>query len=200
MKRTAYQANIENLFEYVNYSIEKDNGKNFSDYGFGVELYEHLRRFYMEDKTVDIPLSNYCFANITNLSDWYYRFCKPNEEVPMTLLRKISEFKAPMFPIILTDEIYQGFDIDEFEMKYPVLARKIQKEIQVDNKLIRDFSTAIYNDDDASRNIVQLCEKVDAYKFCDMKTAYKAVEILLYCEVENRLTDELIFVAENWIK
>ena len=42
--------------------------------------------------------------------------------------------------MILTDEIYQGFDIDEFEMKYPVLARKIQKEIQVDNKLIRDFS------------------------------------------------------------
>ncbi len=97
----------------------------------------------MEDKTVDIPLSDYCFANITNLSDWYYRFCEPNEEVPMTILRKILEFKAPMFPIILTDEIYQGFDIDEFEMKYPVLARKIQKEIQVDNKLIRDFSTAI---------------------------------------------------------
>lgn len=200
MKRTAYQANIENLFEYVNYSIEKDNGKNFSDYGFGVELYEHLRRFYMEDKTVDIPLSDYCFANITNLSDWYYRFCEPNEKVPMTLLRKISEFKAPMFPIILTDEIYQGFDIDEFEIKYPVLARKIQKEIQVDNKLIQDFSTTIYNNDDVSRNIVQLCEKVDAYKFSDKKTAYKAAEILLYCEVENRLTDELIFVAENWIK
>ena len=59
MKRTAYQANIENLFEYVNYSIGKDNGKNFSDYGFGIELYEHLRCFYMEDKTVDVPLSDY---------------------------------------------------------------------------------------------------------------------------------------------
>ena len=85
-------------------------------------------------------------------------------------------------------------------MKYPVLARKIQKEIHIDDKLIRDFSTAIYNNDDVSRNIVQLCDKVDAYKFSDKKTAYKAAEIFLYCEVENRLTDELIFVAENWIK
>ena len=105
-----------------------------------------------------------------------------------------------MFPMILTDEIYQGFDIDEFEIKYPVLARKIQKEIHIDDKLIWDFSTAIYNNDDVNRVIYQLCENVDAYKFCDKKTAYKAVEILLYCEVEDRLTDELIIVAENWIK
>ena len=45
-----------------------------------------------------------------------------------------------MFPMILTDEIYQGFDIDEFEIKYPVLAKKIHKEIQIDDKSIRDFS------------------------------------------------------------
>ena len=67
-------------------------------------------------------------------------------------------------------------------------------------KIRQGHGLRLYNNDDVNRNIVQLCEKVDAYKFCDKKTAYKAAEILLYCEVENRLTDELIFVAENWIK
>ena len=103
-----------------------------------------------------------------------------------------------------TEKLLQAIADDKAlknQLKSLRINAKLKPEIvKSDDKLIRDFSTTIYHADDVNRVIYQFCEKVDAYKFCDKKTAYKAAEILLYCEVENRLTDELIFVAENWIK
>ena len=48
-----------------------------------MELYDQLQRYYYDES--DIDFSDYCFAHLNNLSEWYYENCEPNEEIPMTL-------------------------------------------------------------------------------------------------------------------
>ena len=42
------------------------------------------------DKEVDTELSDFCFANLCSLSEWYYMWCEPNEEIPMNFRRKVK--------------------------------------------------------------------------------------------------------------
>lgn len=200
LKREHFQVNLENLLESAFYHIEKDNGKNFKDYRFGVELYEHFKRFYAEDLSVDLAFSDYCFANLTNLSEWYYGYCEPKEEIPMTLLRTVATLKSPLFPMLLTDAVYQNFDMDAFREEFPSLVRKFWKALEKDHDLVQAFVTALYYGDDCSEIVEQLCEKVGAYNICDRECAEKAAETFLYRETENRLVDEMIYTAENWMK
>lgn len=200
LKRPHFQVNLENLLESAFYHIEKDNGKNFKDYRFGVELYEHFRRFYAEDLSVDLAFSDYCFANLTNLSEWYYGYCEPNEEIPMTLLRTAATLKSPLFPMLRTDAMYKDFDMEIFRQEHPSLVRKFWRVLEKDHDLVQAFVTALYYGDDYSEIVEQLCEKVGAYNICDRERAEKAAEIFLYRETENRLADEMIYTAENWMK
>ncbi len=200
LKRPHFQVNLENLLESAFYHIEKDNGKNFKDYRFGVELYEHFRRFYAEDLSVDLAFSDYCFANLANLSEWYYGYCEPKEEIPMTLLRTVATLKSPLFPMLLTNAVYQNFDMDIFQQEHPSLVRKFWRVLEQDNALMQVFVTALYYGDDYSEIVEQLCEKVGAYNVCERGRAEKAAEMFLYRETENRLADEMIYTAENWMK
>ncbi|MBQ8011804.1 MAG: hypothetical protein IJ265_09635 [Oscillospiraceae bacterium] len=200
LKREHFQVNLENLLESAFYHIEKDNGKNFKDYRFGVELYEHFRRLYAADASVDLAFSDYCFANLTNLSEWYYGYCEPNEEIPMTLLRTVATLKSPLFPMLRTDAMYKDFDMEIFRQEHPSLVRKFWRVLEKDHDLVQAFVTALYYGDDRTNIVRQLCEKVGAYNICDRGRAEKAAEIILYQETEQRLADEMIYTAENWMK
>ena len=81
--RKNYSPNLSEAFKYTGYKIGEDNGKNFDTYQSYLELYEQLRRHYSDD--CDIGFSDYCFAELSNLSEWYYENCEPNEDIPMTL-------------------------------------------------------------------------------------------------------------------
>lgn len=81
--RKNYSPNFANIFEKKDYKIKTDNGKNFDTYQSYVELYDQLQRYYYDES--DIDFSDYCFAHLNNLSEWYYENCEPNEEIPMTL-------------------------------------------------------------------------------------------------------------------
>lgn len=87
--RKNYSPNFVNIFEYTEYKIASDNGKNFNTYQSYIELYDQLRQHY-EDES-DIDFSDYCFSNLNNLSEWYYENCEPNEEIPMTLERMTKQ-------------------------------------------------------------------------------------------------------------
>lgn len=80
-KREHFFPNLKAIFQYQNYNVLKDNGKNFNKYQSELELYDHLQRFYMEDKDVNMEICNYCFANLSSLSEWYYNNCEPNEDI-----------------------------------------------------------------------------------------------------------------------
>lgn len=61
--RKHFMPNLKAIFQYQEYNILKDNGKNFNQYQSELELYDHLRRAYLEN--ADIDFCDYCFANLS---------------------------------------------------------------------------------------------------------------------------------------
>ncbi len=84
-RRENYIPDIRLAFHFQEYNIWQDNGKNFDVYASYIELYYQLREYYM-DEDVDIELCDFCFANYSLLSTWYYENCEINEEIPMNFL------------------------------------------------------------------------------------------------------------------
>ncbi len=114
------------IFQYQEYNILKDNGKNFNQYQSELELYDHLRRAYLED--ADIDFCDYCFANLSPLSEWYYMNCELNEEIPMVIDRKILMVMPKSFPKILSYEDYESLTEDEFNM-YSEVGEKLKEKM-----------------------------------------------------------------------
>lgn len=125
-KRKHFMPNLKVIFQYQEYNILKDNGKNFNQYQSELELYDHLRRAYLED--ADIDFCDYCFANLSPLSEWYYLYCEPNEEIPMTLGRKIYLSKPLCFPRLLSFEDYEQLNDMEAQM-YDDAAEKLENQM-----------------------------------------------------------------------
>lgn len=88
MKREHYSPNIQSVFTNIEYEISENNGKNFNAYQKHIELYCHIRDCYAEES--DIALSDYCFAEFSNLSEWFYENCEAVGEIPMTLRQVIA--------------------------------------------------------------------------------------------------------------
>ena len=50
-----------------------------------------------------MAFSDFCFAMLSNLSEWYYLYCETNEDIPRNLMRTVKMLKAPMFPMLSED-------------------------------------------------------------------------------------------------
>lgn len=127
-KRQHFIPNLKAIFQYQEYSILKDNGKNFNQYQSELELYDHLRRSYFDDNDIDIDFCDFCLANLSPLSEWYYLHCEPNEEIPMTIGRKILSVMPLSFPNILSYEDYNSLNEDEI-LIYDEAEEKLKEEM-----------------------------------------------------------------------
>ena len=125
-KRKHFMPNLKTIFQYQDYNILKDNGKNFNQYQSELELYDHLRRAYFEDANIDF--CDFCFANLSPLSEWYYINCESNEEIPMVIDRKILTVMPKSFPVILSYEEYESLSEDEFNM-YSEAGEKLKEKM-----------------------------------------------------------------------
>lgn len=105
MKRERYSPNIQSVFKRKEYEITEDNGKNFNAYQKHIELYCHIRDCYTNES--DIALSDYCFAEFSNLSEWFYENCEAFGEIPMTL-RQVIAWLAEIVDVWYTP----GNDVD----------------------------------------------------------------------------------------
>lgn len=195
MERESYSPNIRNVFQYQNYRIECDNGKNFDSYQSYTELYEHLRRFYIDSPEVDIAFSDYCFANTSPLSIWYYRNCEPNEDIPIDMWSEVNSLKPMIFPIIYNYHDYEDFDSQEFYNKYPETESLFDEYLDRNREKILDgFLDCLYHE----RNISEYAEEFYiSSKACEVcrkgKQLRKASELFLYMNaeliLESRMTD-----------
>jgi hypothetical protein len=114
--RENFIPNIRNVFQYQSYNIMNDNGKNFNNYQSYIELYDNLRSCYMDDEITDTEFCDFCFANLSPLSEWYYMNCEPNEDIPTNLRLKIMGLIPDSFPMILDYEGYNELDDDEIQL------------------------------------------------------------------------------------
>ena len=105
LSREHYSPNVPSVFKRKGYEISENNGKNFNTYQAYIELYCHIRDCYADES--DIALSDYCFAEFSNLSEWFYENCEAAEEVPMTF-RQVIAWLAE----IVDDWYTPGNDVD----------------------------------------------------------------------------------------
>jgi len=118
LNREHFIPNLQTVFQYQDYQIHADNGKNFNYYVSYLELYDHLRRFYQDDSDIDSALCDFCFANASPLSEFYYQHCRGDCEIPINLKQKVLELKAFSFPQLFRYDDYLYYDIQEFETKH----------------------------------------------------------------------------------
>lgn len=115
-KRKHYLPNLKAVFQYQDYNIHRDNGKNFNLYQSEIELYYTLQRSYSDESDIDMELCDFCFANLSPLSEWYYINCEPNEDIPMNIKRKIVMVMPESFPELLNYQDYEKLDESEIQL------------------------------------------------------------------------------------
>lgn len=135
--RPHFMPNLKAIFQYQDYSIYKDNGKNFNCYQSELELYDHLQRSYMDDDDVDMELCDFCFANLSPLSEWYYMNCEPNENIPMRLSRKIRTVMPKSFPDILSYEDYEKMTENELMIYGDAALELKEKMLQISEEFLK---------------------------------------------------------------
>ena len=173
--RRNYSPNIRDVFKRNGYKIDEDNGKNFDTYQSYLELYEQLKRHYTDE--CDIEFSDYCFANLSNLSEWYYENCEPNEDIPMSLEYAFSYFTS-----------YIDLGIIETDGNYPVLEIAYENLLSDDEKW-QDFISAMQNGSDVEKYCERLYINANAVRICpDKRIAlnYARAYLLMFMENHNR--------------
>ena len=136
-KRKYFMPNLKSIFQYQNYNIYKDTGKNFNQYASELELYDHLRRSYIDDCETDMGLCDFCFANLSPLSEWYYQNCEPNEEIPMALCRKILNVMPKSFPYMLSYADYDQMNEDEVQLYSDAAKELLENMLHTAEKFLR---------------------------------------------------------------
>lgn len=68
--KKGFQFSLKNLWDYKEYRIQKNNGKNFIQYQNYMNLFLALCRYYKPDKSVDLQLCRYAFSHSSNLIEW----------------------------------------------------------------------------------------------------------------------------------
>lgn len=123
-EKADFIVNPKTIFRYENYSIEKDNGKNFEQYERHCELYILLKECFPE---TDKALCDAGFLRCSNLAQWCYENFLPSEDMPLTLAAIIAESKTLLFDDIELTDGYSYEDIIRLREKYAALNRKAHK-------------------------------------------------------------------------
>ncbi len=126
------------MFQYQDYNIHKNNGKNFNLYQSELELYDHLQRSYADNDDVDIKLCDFFFATLSPLSEWYYIHCEPNENIPMNIRRKIFTAMPISFPEILNYQDYETLNESEIQL-YNDAENKLAKQMLDIIEMVSDY-------------------------------------------------------------
>lgn len=187
--RAHFIPNLQTACQYQKYQIYSDNGKNFNLYQSYLELYEHLRRFYAQDSSIDIAFSDFCFANLSPLSEWYYLNCQPECNIPKTLRQKVMELMALSFPMLFCYEDHSGCDIGEFEAEHSEIYRLW--ETKADTEFVAQFLKLLEEGSDMQECVARLPDSQHYSAFAEL-FLYQLAEIALY--------DKMLDIAENWMK
>ena len=82
-------------------------------------------------------LCDFCFANLSPLSEWYYQNCEPNEEIPMALCRKILHVMPKSFPYMLSYADYDQMNEDEVQLYSDAAKELLENMLHTAEKFLR---------------------------------------------------------------
>lgn len=191
IERADYSPNLQDVFKLKEYKIDTDNGKNFNTYQSYLELYEQLKRHYIDDTEVDTGFSDYCFRILSNLSEWYYHNCEPNEDIPRNFRAEVTSY--------FTDKQFLNCDID-CDYENPVMEIAFENTINDNVDILKEFVNQRYNGEDTKGTIEKLCKLSSAEKMSgDAKNVKKLAENYLLGLMEENINNMLIDAIEEFI-
>ena len=191
MEREHYSPNIPKVFDYQAYTVHRDNNKNFDTYQSYLELYGQLRESY--EGEIDGAMTDYCMANTSNLCEWFYENCEPDDVIPMSL-SQVAEYLSQSI-WLTSDET----DVEAFIEANPVF------EIACQNLLSRtedwsDYVSAMQNNDDVTPYTQRLCQKAAETVPCsDRNGALAYTKCLLYHYMEEYNRQLLVNASRNFM-
>ena len=173
------------MFDYQEYTIHRDNKKNFPTYRSYLELYALLRENC--DGETDGYLTDYCMANTSNLCEWFYENCELDDAIPMRL-SNAEDYFSNSICLETSDSDDDTFDLGWFIEANPVFDIACQNLLSnTENR--KDFVAALQNGEDFSPYAERLYrEALKAASCSDEQSAYQYAEIMLcgYTEEHNR--------------
>lgn len=200
LERENYTANIKDVFKFKEYKIHTDNGKNFDTYQTYIELYEQLRRHFLNDSEVDTGFSDYCFASLSNLCDWFYLNCEPDENVPRSFRSEIASYLGSLDLVgdtIISDDYY----LEDFIEENPVMEIAFENTLNNNFEMLEDFVNARYNNEN-TRKIVEEFFKLSGVEKMNVNTEnmIKYAEAFLLEKMEINIRNMLIDSLEEIFK
>ena len=177
MEREHYSPNIPKIYDYQEYTIQRDNNKNFNTYQSYLELYGQLRESY--EGEIDGALTDYCMANTSNLCEWFYENCEPDDVIPMSLSQVAEVLSNGIW--LMSEET----DVGEFMEANPVF------EIACQNLLActedwKDFISAMQNGEELLPYAERLYQRaVETVPCADRDGALVYTQCLLYHYMEE---------------
>lgn len=187
--REHFMPNLQTACQYQKYQIATDNGKNFNFYQSYLELYDHLRRFYMQDSSIDIAFCDFCFANLSLLSEWYYLNCQPDLEIPKNLQQKVKALMPLSFPMLYCYDDYSDYGIGEFAAEHSEIYKIWEKT--ADSSLVNQFLKLLEDGSDIQGCVSELPDSNQYSAFAKL-FLYQLAEITLY--------DKMLDAAEIWME
>lgn len=192
-EQKGYIPNFKSIFKRKEYKIQKDNGKNFDTYQSYLELFAQMKSGYEEE--LNVYLSDYCLVKFSNLSEWFYDNCVPDESIPISFKNMIDISANFIFLPFEVEEI----DISDFSEKNPKLEQAYDN-LLIDDEQWEDFVKAMRNGESVSGFDKKLYEAANAEMLCsDKEGALKLAQncLINYMEVLNR--NILVDAADNFI-
>lgn len=200
LEREEYIPNIKDIFKFKEYKIYTDNGKNFNTYQSYIELYEHLRRYYLDDREVDIDFSDYCFASLSNLCDWFCLNCEPDEDIPRGFRSSIATYFGKLDLIgdtLIGDDYY----LEDFIEENPVMEIALENTLDSNFDILQEFFDARYNNE-STEKIVEKFFNLSGIEKMNPNTenAKKYAEMFLLEQTEVSIRNVLIDSLEEMLK
>lgn len=185
--RTGFIPNLKASLRYQKYNIYNDNGKNFNMYQSYIELYEQIKEIYADNTEVDIGLCDFCFAHTSPLSEWYYMWCEPDIDIPMSFRQKAELLKSLSFPMLHCYDDYLDTDQYDFETKHSKIYNSWEKYLMENPELLDDFFNKLYNNSSLTDCTEKLPESSGFSQYAG---------IFLYQEAETILNEKMLDTAE----
>lgn len=128
LNKQAFSPNFKNLFEYKQYGISSDNGKNFAQYADYCDLYTRLKMLFTD---ADRGLCDYGFIKCSNLADWYRSLpdlgyeCDIPDGMPLTLDRFVEDMCVTCFD----DPMDLAWNTEDLRVKFPTLYKAVKETV-----------------------------------------------------------------------
>lgn len=187
LEREDFSPNIKDVFKVISYKIDSNNGKNFDTYQSYLELYEQLKRHYSDE--CDIGFSDYCFANLSNLSQWYYQNCEPNEDIPKNFRAEVTSYFSD-----------NQFIKCEFDFDNPVLEIAFENTLNENPDILKEFVNQRYNRENTKKTVDKFYKLSGAEKISkDTENTRKYAESYLTNVMEDNIKNMLIDAIKEFI-